>query len=84
MMIVVNWDFFGTEEELKEMDKRCQKMADESEGLKFIGRFTPTGLKWHFSYFFKAETEKAWVKRKRMTWTRDRKVWTHGVVWQFV
>jgi hypothetical protein len=84
MMALVNWDFYGSDEELEEADKMFKEMADMSDGVEYMGRLTPTSLKWHFTYFFKCKDMNAWVNRKRPEWNRDRNKFTHGVIWFFV
>ena len=84
MMVLVNWDFIGSDEELKEGDKTFKKMADMSKGVEYLGRYIPSNIKWHFTYFFKCESPEAWATRKRPDWKRDRSKWTHGAVWEFV
>ena len=85
MMAIINWDFFGTEEELMKLDKAYERMAEKTKGVEFLGRYTPTTLKWHFSYFFKAEDQQAWLRaRPNFNYARDKTKMPHGVVWQFV
>jgi hypothetical protein len=84
MMVIIYWDFFGDADELKEVDKHFKKMGDESEGVEYLGRYAPTGLKWHWAYFYKCESEEAWIKRKRIQWDRDYTKWTHGIIHQYM
>ena len=36
MMVLVNWDFIGSDEELKEGDKTFKKMADIVQGSRIF------------------------------------------------
>ncbi len=41
MMVLVNFDFWGSDEDLKKLDSTCEKMAEKTYGVEFIGRFMP-------------------------------------------
>ena len=88
MMIMINWDCAGSnevaEKAKKARDKQAKKMAEMSEGVEFLGSYIPMNLKWHYTYFFKVDSQEAWSNRKTPEGSeRDRAVWTHGLIWQF-
>jgi hypothetical protein len=80
-MVLINVDFYGSDEELEKLDKAYKKMAEKTEGVEYKGRLVPMQTKWHFTYVFKAENMKAWAAgNENFKYDRDRKVMSHGAV----
>jgi hypothetical protein len=80
-MVLINVDFYGSDEELEKLDKAYKKMAEKTEGVEFKARLVPMQTKWHYTYVFKAESMKAWAAGfENFKYDRDRKVMSHGTV----
>ena len=54
-MCIVWFDWTGTEDELKEIDKAYKLGAEKTKGAEFLGRYTSWTQKWNWGYFFKVE-----------------------------
>jgi hypothetical protein len=75
MYILNHFDWFGPIEELEEIDKKLHEIRNGSDGVEFLGRFSPLNKRYHWTYFFKAKDFNAWVHRKPMDfYKRDKKV----------
>ena len=61
-MILVHFEFFGTDKELEEVYNVWKDMANASEGVELVGRFTPNQGRYHCTYLIKADSLAAWEK----------------------
>ncbi len=50
------FDWFGTAEELKELDEAIKAYSDEHDGIKYKGRYGPHGRKFHWVRIFETDT----------------------------
>ena len=82
MLQMYYFDWFGNQEELKEMDKYWKKACDKVEGITFKGRWVPHQPKWHYVYIFDTDDymkfNEAWLKSGAAP--RDYSKFTHGSV----
>ena len=80
MMVLIDVDFWGTEDELKILDKAYKNMAKKTDGVEYLGRHTPNS-KWHYTYFFKADNLAAWAGgNSNFDYKRDKKLFSHGAM----
>ena len=56
MWVIQYFDWHGTMKELEELDKIVEKECEKAEGLKYKGRYGPHNRKYHWAYFYKAES----------------------------
>ena len=81
MMVLINVDFFGSDEELEELTKAYEVVGEKTEGVKFLGRFVPGQTKWHYTFFFKAKDMATWASGLgNFKYKRDKSKFTHGAV----
>ena len=77
--ILLHVEFFGPDEELEILDNAYKEMANVTDGLEFDGRLTPMHGRYHFTYFFKADSYAAWEKGlEKVKYQRDKKKLTRG------
>ncbi len=84
MMVLINMDFWGDDDELKKLDKAYENMAKKSDEMEYLGRFSPNTKKFHWTYFLKVKDYSAWeegfYKQIVSEYKRDLKVMSHAVV----
>lgn len=81
MIVLLYFDWFGSAEELKEMEEKMTAAFAKVDGVKYKGRYAPDNRKFHFVYMFEVESyEKLFevLLNPRMP-PRDYKKLTHGV-----
>jgi hypothetical protein len=61
-MILIHFEFFGSDEELEEVYNVWKDMAIAAEGVELVGRFTPNQGRYHCTYLIKADSLAAWEK----------------------
>ena len=77
-MVLSNFDFWGSDEELTLLDKAMKKAVDKTEGVDLLGRYAPEALKWHWTYFYKTESLTTWENfLKNLEYKRDKKLIPH-------
>ena len=81
MIILVNFDWYGTAEKLKKFDEDWKKHCEKFEDAKFMGRYGPWNKKYHWTYFTKVKDISTWQKMND-SWEeeRDYKELTHQVL----
>ena len=80
MYILQHFDWAGSIEDLEELDKNFKKLRDGSEGVEFLGRYSPQNKKFHWTFVFKAKDFKAWTNKSTQDfYKRDFKELTHAV-----
>jgi hypothetical protein len=57
-------DWFGTAEELKEIDETVKKVCAETDGVEYKGRYSPLERKFHWTYVYELEDEDYGKMRK--------------------
>ena len=78
--ILQHFDWYGSIDDLKELDKKFKKLRDGSEGVEFLGRFSPQNKKYHWTFVFKAKDFKTWTNMTPQDfYKRDFKELTHAV-----
>lgn len=84
-MVLINCDFWGSDDELEKLDKAYKDMAKITDGVEYLGRYSPNNFKWHWTYFFKVESLTAWDNgSKNYKYKRDKKNFSHGSVLFYV
>ena len=77
-MVLINIDFWGTDDELKKHDKALTDAIEKTEGVEYLGRYSPEATKWHWTYFCKAESLTVWDNMlKNYQYKRDKKLLSH-------
>ena len=72
-VILVHFEFFGSDEESKIMDKAFIEMANEIEGLEFEEKLIPMQGRYHYTYLFRAEGLHAWEEGvEKLQYQRDK------------
>jgi len=81
MIVLLYFDWFGTAEELEELDERMKAACAEADGVDYKGRYAPDNRKFHFVSMFEVESyDKLFeaLTGPEMP-PRDYKKLTHGV-----
>ena len=55
MIVLLYFDWFGTAEELSEIEDKMAAICAKKEGVEYRGRYAPDNRKFHFVYMFEAE-----------------------------
>ena len=53
MMVLMHFDWNGTEDSLKKFDESGKKIAAKIDGAEFIARLSPQNKKYHWTSFYK-------------------------------
>ena len=61
MRMIAYVDWHGTMDELEKYDKAIEKACKEL-GIKFHGRQAPHNKKYHWAYFYEADSFDDWMK----------------------
>ncbi len=78
LVIVSNFDWWGTAEELKENDKKVKEACEKVDGVKYLGLHVPHNSKYHYTRMWKAESwDKYWAWERP---GRDKKKMSHLVM----
>ena len=56
MLIIQNFDWYGTPEDLNKMDEGIKKACGEIDGLVYKGRWSSHQARYHFCYLFETDT----------------------------
>jgi len=56
VIVLLYFDWFGTAEELKEMEEKMTAACAEVGGVEYEGRYAPDNRKYHFVYVFEVES----------------------------
>ncbi len=81
MLVINSFDWFGPEDELKEMDEAIKKACGEVEGIKYKGRWSSHQARYHFCYLYKTDVYMKFMDAWGKTGIeRDRSKMTHSVV----
>jgi hypothetical protein len=83
MYVLVNFDWYGSEEGLKAIDKLWEDNAKKIKGVEFKGRFGPYNLNYHWTMIAEAKDMKTWDEfDQSFNFKRDYKTLDH-VVYEF-
>jgi hypothetical protein len=83
LIILFHYDWSGTAEGLKDLDEVWKKIAEKTEGGKFMGRYGPWNKKYHWTNMLKVKDMNTWSKMDKVFETefkRDYKALTHLVL----
>jgi len=81
VIVLLYFDWFGTAEELKELDEKVRAACAEADGVGYKGRYAPDNRKYHFVSVFEVESydKLLGVLLGPKMPPRDYKKLTHGV-----
>jgi len=81
VIVLLYFDWFGTAEELKELDEKVRAACAEADGVDYKGRYAPDNRKYHFVSVFEVESydKLLGVLLGPKMPPRDYKKLTHGV-----
>jgi hypothetical protein len=81
MMVIMHFDFWGDENDLKKFDKANEEVAEKTEGMKYLGRYSPTNKKFHWTVFWKVKNFRTWEDSiENRTYKRNLKHLSHAVM----
>ena len=73
------FDYYGDEDGLGKWDEAYKKACDETDGIKYKGRYTSHQARYHWVYFFEAEAYgKVMEAMQKIKLVRDRKLMSHA------
>ena len=81
MIVLLYFDWFGTAEELKELDEKVKAASAEVDGVDYKGRYAPDNRKYHFVSMYEVVSYQKLLEvllGPKMP-PRDYKKLTHGV-----
>ena len=79
MMVLVHFDWAGTQEELEKYTAAVKKAYDSTPGTKFLGRLIPWNKKYHYTHFMEVKDLPTMQEAgRKVDYKRDYKVMTHG------
>jgi len=83
MYVLQHFDWFGSIEELEEVEKKLKKHWDGKDGIEFLGRYSPTNKRFHWTHFYKVKDWQAWANQKPLPgYKRDYNV-VHHAIYEF-
>ena len=75
MLILQQFDWFGTEKELEDYEATWKKACEETDGIEFKGRYTPHTRRYHYTFLFKCDSyDKANMAGSKVTFPQRSKV----------
>ena len=78
LVLVSNFDWWGSDEELKEADKKIMKSCEKTDGVKYMGLWVPHNSKFHYTRMWSADSwAKFWEWERPQ---RDKKKASHIVM----
>ena len=78
MVIVSSFDWWGTDEELKEADEKIKEACAKTDGVKYMGLWVPHNSKFHYARMWATDSwEKFWEWERP---PRDKKKASHIVM----
>jgi hypothetical protein len=81
MMVLIHFDFWGDDDDLKKFDKANIDMAEKTEGMEYLGRFAPTNKKFHWTSFYKIKNFRTWEDAiENRSYERNKKHLSHAHV----
>ena len=84
MLQAMNFDWSGTQKELKKMTDGFKKGCKDCEGIEFKGLYSPHTAKWHYTMFWETDNFHRWeeamqiAQEKYGSEPRDYKKLTHA------
>ena len=82
----MNFDWAGTQKELKEWIEAFKKGMKDTEGIDWVGLYSPSNAKWHYTMFWKTDNYHKWQEANQVARDkygrarRDYKKLTHGAL----
>ena len=84
MLLINSFDFFGDEAELKKWDKAWKKACEETDGIKYKGRYASHQARYHWRYIYKADGyDKLMKAYGKVSLKRDHNIITHNIIEAF-
>ena len=81
MIVTMKFDYYGDEAGLKAWDEAYKKACEETDGIKFKGRYSSHQARYHWAYIFVADSyDKLMDSWSKITIVRDRKKMDHAVI----
>jgi hypothetical protein len=81
MRVLSNFDWWGTDEELKKVEEKIIKACKDCEGVTYMGLWIPHNSKFHYTRMWESESwEKFWEWERP---PRDKKKASHIVMEYF-
>jgi len=75
MMILFDFDWSGTVEELERYTTAMKEFIGDTKGVKFLGRFSPWNKKYNYTFFMEAIDLITWLEvRKKVGSSRDSRI----------
>jgi hypothetical protein len=62
MLQAINFDWGGTQEELKKFIESFKKGCKDCGGIEYKGLYTPNNHKWHYSMFIETDDYNNWAE----------------------
>ena len=56
MIVLLYFDWFGTTEELEELEEKMIAVFAQADDVEYKGRYAPDNRKFHFVYVFEVES----------------------------
>ena len=56
MIVLLYFDWFGTAEELEELEEKMMPSLTQADSVEYKGRYAPDNRKFHFVYVFEVES----------------------------
>ena len=56
MIVLLYFDWFGTAEDLEELEEKMMPVLTQADGAEYRGRYAPDNRKFHFVYVFEVES----------------------------
>jgi hypothetical protein len=84
MILTIKFDYFGDEAGLKKWDEAYKKACEETDGIKYKGRYSSHQARYHWAYILKADSyDKLSEIFGKIKIVRDRKLMSHAVIEAF-
>jgi len=55
MIVLLYFDWFGSAEELNELEEKMNAAFAQADGVEYKGRYAPDNRKFHFVYVYEVE-----------------------------
>ena len=85
MLVVMNYDWFGTNAELDKWKTAWKKVCTDTKGITSCKNYTSHQARYHFSWIMEMDSyDRIMEAMSKMPMERDRNVLTHSVLEIFV
>jgi hypothetical protein len=81
MLVVMYYDWFGTDEDLEKWKTAWKKACDDTKGITSCKHYTPHQARYHFAWIMKVDSYGSVMEAiGKMPIKRDRNALTHSVL----